>query len=158
MGWRGCDIRTPLTAHCDRRLVVAALACSGPALDRVELGIMIAPDLPLVSFDAVLIEPVRCNLPNNALKYARNSKSIKIVAAENHGDIEVSDEDRGPGIFDSGADGYLTKPFGNLALMVRSHLRKRQDGADGAPSMICLGAVSVAQISHTGEPKTQRAR
>ena len=79
-------------------VIGGALASVGPAVDAVELQIAVAPDLPLASFDAVLIERVLCNLIDNALKYAGHGNFIKI-AAEQHGSyVEVSVEDRGPGV------------------------------------------------------------
>ena len=79
-------------------VIGSALASVGPALDAVELDIAVAPDLPLVSFDAVLIERVLCNLLDNALKYGAGGGLLRIVATRNDNDLEVSVEDRGPGV------------------------------------------------------------
>lgn len=78
-------------------VIGSALASVGPALNAVELDIVVAPDLPLVSFDAVLIERVLCNLLDNALKYGAGSL-LRIVATRTDSDLEVSVEDRGPGV------------------------------------------------------------
>ena len=59
---------------------------------------------------------------------------------------------------DSGADDYLTKPFGNLELMarLRVHLRKRGRDAASAPPILCFADVSVnfalRQVSRGAEP------
>ncbi len=54
-------------------------------------------DLPLVRFDAVLIERVFANLIENAVKYAPAGEIIVVDAKANAGLMEISVIDRGPG-------------------------------------------------------------
>jgi len=54
-------------------------------------------DLPLVRFDAVLIERVFANLIENAVKYAPAGEIIVVDARANAGMMEISVIDRGPG-------------------------------------------------------------
>src|SRR5450830_750352 len=54
-------------------------------------------DLPLVRFDAVLIERVFANLIENAVKYAPAGEIIVVDARANAGRMEISVIDRGPG-------------------------------------------------------------
>ena len=79
-------------------VIGSALASLDPTLDSVELDIVIDPSLPLVCFDAVLIERVLCNLIDNALKYAADGSFVRIAAVQHAGQLEVSVEDRGPGV------------------------------------------------------------
>lgn len=79
-------------------VIGSALGQMGTALDVVEIGIDIKPALPLVCFDAVLIERVLCNLLDNALKYAVHGKFIGVSAQQDGDMLEVSVEDRGPGV------------------------------------------------------------
>jgi len=50
----------------------------------------LAPGLPLIFFDAVLIERVLCNLLDNAFKYARPGARISLAARKSSADLEVS--------------------------------------------------------------------
>ncbi len=50
----------------------------------------LAPDLPLILFDAVLIERVLCNLLDNAFKYARPGARISLAARLASAYLEVS--------------------------------------------------------------------
>lgn len=58
----------------------------------------LAPDLPLLEFDAVLIERVLCNLLENAAKYSPAGSAIEIAARQNGATVEVSVSDHGSGI------------------------------------------------------------
>ena len=60
--------------------------------------VTIASDLPLLAFDAVLIERVFCNLIENAAKYAPPGSIIEIDARRCADMAEVSVSDHGPGV------------------------------------------------------------
>ncbi len=55
-------------------------------------------DLPLVSFDALLIEQVLMNLLDNILKYTPEGTPIELAASVRGEEIVFEIEDRGPGI------------------------------------------------------------
>jgi len=59
--------------------------------------VTLPPGLPLLEFDAVLLERVFCNLLENAAKYSPPDTGIDIVASEAGEHIEVQVCDRGPG-------------------------------------------------------------
>ena len=54
--------------------------------------------LPLVEFDAVLIERVLCNLLENAAKYTPEQSEIRIEAKTQGAEMHVSVADNGPGL------------------------------------------------------------
>jgi two-component system sensor histidine kinase KdpD len=58
----------------------------------------LAPDLPLVPLDGVLIEQVLVNLMENALKYSGPDSPLDIFARQDDGSILVGVADRGPGL------------------------------------------------------------
>ena len=58
----------------------------------------LAADLPLLEFDAVLIERVFCNLLENAAKYSPPGSPIRISARRRDSLVEISVCDRGPGV------------------------------------------------------------
>ena len=62
------------------------------------LNVRLAAELPLLEFDAVLIERVFCNLLENAAKYAPPGTAIEIAAHVHDDVVEVSVTDGGPGI------------------------------------------------------------
>jgi two-component system, OmpR family, sensor histidine kinase KdpD len=77
----------------------------GAALNRMEEALVgrqvltdLAPDLPLVPLDAVLIQQLLVNLLENALKYTPAETSIEIRAHTESGGVEIVVADRGPGI------------------------------------------------------------
>jgi two-component system sensor histidine kinase KdpD len=62
------------------------------------LRIDLPKDLPLVEFDAVLIERVLCNLLENAAKYTPAHSEVRIEAAVRNSELQVSVADNGPGL------------------------------------------------------------
>ena len=62
-----------------------------------KLEIELPRDLPLVHFDAVLLERVLCNLLENAAKYSAPGARIHLVARTRDACLEVAVENDGPG-------------------------------------------------------------
>ena len=60
--------------------------------------IELAPDLPLVPLDFVLVSQVLVNLLDNAAKYAPKGSEIKIIARADVAAVEIDVVDHGPGI------------------------------------------------------------
>jgi two-component system sensor histidine kinase KdpD len=84
--------------HPFEEVVGSALKAAKPALadHRVELNL--ARDLPLVEFDATLIERVLYNLIENACKYTPSGTVVSLAAETSAGNLVVSVSDTGPGI------------------------------------------------------------
>lgn len=78
-------------------IVGAAIKLLGSALDRHPVRVALPADLPLLEFDAVLIERVLGNLLENAAKYAPPDSPIDISAHLGQNQAEIRVEDRGPG-------------------------------------------------------------
>lgn len=73
-------------------------------LVRHPVSVQLQKALPLVEFDAVLIERVFCNLLENAAKYSPEGQAIRIEALASEGHLQVRVIDRGPGFAgDAGA-------------------------------------------------------
>jgi two-component system sensor histidine kinase KdpD len=79
-------------------VIGSALRISSNLLANIQVSVHIAPQLPLISFDAVLIERVLCNLIENAVKYGRDQ--IQISAELLHDEFIVSVTDNGRGLPD----------------------------------------------------------
>jgi two-component system sensor histidine kinase KdpD len=74
-----------------------------PALDELGAGpadveLDIAPDLPLLAADGVLLQRVVVNLLGNALRYSPAGQRPVLAASEFGGTVQVRVIDRGPGI------------------------------------------------------------
>jgi two-component system sensor histidine kinase KdpD len=84
---------------CDLEEVVgSALRICAGQLKGHSVSTELAPDLPLVLFDAVLIERVLCNLLENAAKYTPPGSRIVIAARPNEAWVNVTVHDNGPGL------------------------------------------------------------
>ncbi|HSW16332.1 MAG TPA: DUF4118 domain-containing protein, partial [Ramlibacter sp.] len=76
--------------------VGAAIRAARPALGRIAVQTELAPDLPLVEFDAVLIERVLVNLLENASKYG--APPIVLGARVTDTALVLTVRDHGPGL------------------------------------------------------------
>jgi two-component system sensor histidine kinase KdpD len=92
-------------------VVGSALKIMSSALSHHSISVSLPDDLPLLEFDAVLIERVLTNLLDNAAKYTPSGTSIMIGAAPGTGDtIAVWVEDNGPGL-PAGREEEIFKKF-----------------------------------------------
>ncbi|MBL8506204.1 MAG: DUF4118 domain-containing protein, partial [Methylobacillus glycogenes] len=79
-------------------VVGSALRAMQPATQHHQLTTHIPPDLPLIRYDALLLERVLCNLLDNAIKYSRPASRIHLAASLQGTEIWVSLSDQGQGI------------------------------------------------------------
>jgi len=79
-------------------VVGSALQAMQPVLGGRQIAIALAPGLPLVRLDAVLIERVLCNLLENAAKYTPSGTAILISAEARDDELLLSVADHGPGL------------------------------------------------------------
>lgn len=75
-----------------------ALAHLSPGQAHCQVTVSVPPGLPLLEFDAVLIERVLCNLLDNARKYAAAGRAIHVEARREGDAVHIAVADRGPGI------------------------------------------------------------
>ena len=102
-------------------------------------------DLPLLQFDAMLLERVLCNLLDNAAKYAPEG-TISLAAKRIDGVVEVTVTDRGPGVT-PGAEETLFETFS------RGHQGSVKSGV-GLGLAICRAIVS----AHGGRIRAENRR
>jgi two-component system, OmpR family, sensor histidine kinase KdpD len=79
-------------------VVGSALKAAQAALARHRVKVALGPHLPLVEFDATLIERVLYNLLENAGKYTPPDTLVTLAAEVADGELVVSVSDAGPGI------------------------------------------------------------
>ena len=78
-------------------VVGASIKLLGAALAEHPVKVMLDKDLPLLEFDAVLIERVLCNLLENAAKYSPPQTPIELQAIQAGSVVEIAVLDQGPG-------------------------------------------------------------
>jgi two-component system sensor histidine kinase KdpD len=126
-----------LKVHTDLQSVEEIV---GSALDRLDDRLRGRPirtdvptDLPLVPFDAILIEQVLINLLENATKYSPRGTPIDISARAGEKDVEVIVADRGTGVAKKDAERVFEKFF---------RIHEAEGGGVGLGLTICRGIVS----------------
>lgn len=92
------SVRLNLQWQAVEELVGSALRASRAQLSRHQVQTRIGPALPLVRFDAVLMERVLCNLLENAAKYTPPGSRITIESRAADGVMELIVRDNGPGL------------------------------------------------------------
>lgn len=78
-------------------VVGASIKLLGTTLDKHKIKVELSRDLPLLNFDAVLIERVLCNLIENASKYAPPNTDITLTAQVHEQKMRISISDQGKG-------------------------------------------------------------
>jgi two-component system sensor histidine kinase KdpD len=78
-------------------VIGASIKLLGSALAQHPVTVALPPDMPLLKFDAVLMERVLCNLLENAAKYAPPASGIAIRARIENGKALLAVCDNGPG-------------------------------------------------------------
>ena len=78
-------------------VVGASIKLLGTTLDQHKIKVDLPRDLPLLNFDAVLIERVLCNLLENASKYAPPNTDIRLTARVQEQEMLISISDQGKG-------------------------------------------------------------
>ncbi|MZQ84078.1 DUF4118 domain-containing protein [Paenibacillus sp. 5J-6] len=129
-------------------VVGVALSQLKDALLNRKVSIRLAPDLPSVPLDDVLIEQVLINVISNAIKYSPEGSEIVIEAAQRREMLELTIKDEGAGI----AAGDLDRIFEKF---YRGQLTKHIPGT-GLGLAICKSIVEAhgGQITaHRNEPK-----
>lgn len=125
----------------------------GAALNRMEDALGgrtvltdLAPDLPLVPLDAVLIQQLLVNLLENALKYTPPTSPIEIRVSARPGGVELVVADCGPGI-PAGEEQRIFDKF--------YRVRGAEGGGVGLGLAICKGIAMAhgGQISVTNRPQ-----
>ncbi len=78
---RAGDLRIAPEWQPLEEVVGASIKLLGAALHDHPVQVVLPPEMPLLRFDAILIERVLCNLLENAVKYAQPGSAIRIGAS-----------------------------------------------------------------------------
>jgi two-component system sensor histidine kinase KdpD len=79
-------------------VVGSSLKARRQPLSGHRVRVVLPADLPLLEFDAVLIERVLCNLLENAAKYTPPGSEVRLEAGVEGGEAHISVIDSGPGL------------------------------------------------------------
>ncbi len=121
--------------HVPGEIIGSAIARVEERLGSRSLTTQIAPGLPLVPMDALLIEQVIVNLLDNALKYTPDGTPIDISAETKENELVVEVADRGPGIPEADIPRLFEKFY-------RGPQKETKSGA-GLGLSICKGIIEI---------------
>lgn len=92
------NLRLNLQWQTPEEVIGSALHASRMMLSGRDVQLLLAPDLPLVRYDAVAIERVLCNLVENAVKYTPAGTRLAVMAETSEGFLRMQVADAGPGL------------------------------------------------------------
>jgi two-component system, OmpR family, sensor histidine kinase KdpD len=132
-------------------VVGSAIRTMRHVLEQHPVQVRLPRDLPLLQFDAVLIERVLCNLLENAGKYTPVDSHLVVSAEKRDGEVWISLADDGPGlpagmetrIFDKFTRGEKesAKPGVGLGLSICRAIVEAHDGKIWAHNLPIQGAI-----------------
>jgi two-component system sensor histidine kinase KdpD len=126
-------------------VVGSALQSLGTTMSRHHVAVRLPTDMPLLEFDAVLIERVFSNLLENAAKYSPAGSRVEIGAAVRGTNAEIWVEDDGPGL-----------PRGKEEAIFEKFTRGEKESATpgvGLGLTICRAIVAAHHGSIRAEPR-----
>lgn len=132
-------------------VVGSAIRTMRHALEQHRIQVHLPHDVPLLQFDAVLIERVLCNLLENAGKYTPAGSHLVVSAEKRDDEVWISLADDGPGlpagmetrIFDKFTRGEKesAKPGVGLGLSICRAIVEAHDGKIWAHNLPTQGAI-----------------
>ncbi len=131
-------------------IVGSTLRRAGKILEKHEVKIDLAADLPMLRLDFVLFEQVLFNLLDNAAKYAPPASTITITARAEAGSVVLQVIDEGAGIPDTDLDRIFDKFY-------RVHAADRQRAGTGLGLAICRGFVEAHGGTIAASNRTDRS-
>jgi two-component system sensor histidine kinase KdpD len=150
--------------HPVEEVIGSSIKLLGRALAKHPVKVSLAEHLPLVEFDAVLIERVICNLLENAAKYAPEGSVIEITVRTIGEWLKVGVCDSGPGFAgqDAGQDALFemfvrgetesSKPGVGLGLAICRAIVEAHGGTICADNRIEGGACVSFTLSRWNSP------
>ncbi len=144
-------------------VVGSAIRAMQPVLKNHSIHVDLPADLPLLEFDAVLIERVFCNLIDNATKYSEPHTQIWISAAVKAEEVWVSIADEGQGLPDgmqsrvfekfTRGEKESAKPGVGLGLSICQAIIKAHRGSIWAENRTPQGALFIFSLPRGNPPE-----
>ena len=165
---RAGAVRLNLAWQPLEEVVGTALAATADALGQRAIDVDLADDLPLLRFDAVLMERVLVNLLENSARYTPLGGAIRLSAGVHGRFAHISVEDEGPGLpigrenslfdkFERGERRESAAPGVGLGLAICKSIVEAHGGTIQAANRMNHGAVTGARFLIAlplGEPPT----